>query len=109
MSLGGDMRKLLAVLLLVLAGFGQLAVAREVGVTGLAGRSWLNHLNRSFEETSMGKTGHLGPAALPGEGSRWQLGLSPGIATAVSLRGADLYRLNCQSCHGEAGLGAPPE
>lgn len=109
MSLGGDMRKLPAVLLLVLAGFGQLAGAREVGVTGLAGRSWLNHLNRSFEETSMGKTGHLGPAALPSETSRWQLGLSPGIAAEVSLHGADLYRLNCQACHGEAGLGAPPE
>lgn len=27
----------------------------------------------------------------------------------VTLRGADLYRLNCQGCHGEAGLGAPPE
>ncbi len=26
-----------------------------------------------------------------------------------TLRGADLYRLNCQGCHGEHGLGAPPE
>jgi len=110
MNLGGDMRKLPAVLLLVLAGISQSAVAREDGVSGVAGRSWLNHLNRAFEETSMGKTGHLGPAVLPdGEASRWQLGLSPGIATEVSLHGADLYRLNCQSCHGEAGLGAPPE
>ena len=25
------------------------------------------------------------------------------------MRGADLYRLNCQGCHGESGLGAPPE
>ncbi len=25
------------------------------------------------------------------------------------LRGSDLYRLNCQGCHGESGLGAPPE
>ena len=28
---------------------------------------------------------------------------------AVTLHGADLYRLNCRACHGEAGLGAPPE
>jgi mono/diheme cytochrome c family protein len=26
-----------------------------------------------------------------------------------SLTGADLYRLNCQSCHGPEGHGAPPE
>jgi mono/diheme cytochrome c family protein len=25
------------------------------------------------------------------------------------LHGADLYRLNCEGCHGESGLGAPPE
>jgi mono/diheme cytochrome c family protein len=25
------------------------------------------------------------------------------------LTGADLYRLNCQSCHGPGGVGAPPE
>jgi mono/diheme cytochrome c family protein len=38
------------------------------------------------------------------------LALSPGFAPqAVTLHGADLYRLNCQGCHGEAGLGAPPE
>ena len=105
------MRKISAILLLLVAGFGPRAGAREVAVTGVAGRSWLNHLNRAFEETSMGKTGHLGPAAaLPDEGSsRWLLGLSPGISKEVSLHGADLYRLNCQSCHGEAGLGAPPE
>ena len=27
----------------------------------------------------------------------------------VTLHGSDLYRLNCQGCHGESGLGAPPE
>jgi mono/diheme cytochrome c family protein len=26
-----------------------------------------------------------------------------------TLHGSDLYRLNCQGCHGESGLGAPPE
>ena len=26
-----------------------------------------------------------------------------------TLHGADLYRLNCQGCHGEEGLGDPPE
>jgi len=98
----------LSVLLLVVSGFGPWAGAREVAVTGVAGRSWLNQLNRDFAETSMGKTGHLGPAPAD-ESSRWQMGLTTSATDAVSLRGADLYRLNCQSCHGETGQGAPPE
>lgn len=101
------MRRLSVLLLVVVSGLGQWAGAREVAVTGVAGRSWLNQLNRDFAETSMGKTGHLGPAAE--DSSRWQMGLSTGATDAVSLRGADLYRLNCQSCHGETGQGAPPE
>ena len=28
---------------------------------------------------------------------------------SVTLTGADLYRLNCQACHGLEGRGAPPE
>ena len=28
---------------------------------------------------------------------------------SVTLHGSDLYRLNCQGCHGESGQGAPPE
>ena len=35
--------------------------SRDVPVTPVSGESWLAHLNRSFNETSMGKTGHLGP------------------------------------------------
>ncbi len=27
----------------------------------------------------------------------------------MTLHGSDLYRLNCQGCHGESGQGAPPE
>lgn len=98
----------LSMLLLVVAGFGPWAGAREVAVTGVAGRSWLNQLNRDFAETSMGKTGHLGPAPAD-ETSRWQMGLSTSATDAVTLRGADIYRLNCQGCHGETGQGAPPE
>jgi mono/diheme cytochrome c family protein len=60
----------------------------------------------------MGKTWDLGPPApMPGEeSSHWQPKLSPGFATqTVTLHGSDLYRLNCQGCHGESGNGAPPE
>ncbi len=86
--------------------------AQTVPVTVVEGESWLEHLHRAFNQTSMGKTGRLGPAApIPGEElPRWQMALSPGFAPqAVTLRGSDLYRLNCQGCHGESGLGAPPE
>jgi mono/diheme cytochrome c family protein len=85
---------------------------KDVPVTVVTGESWLNHLNRPFNETSMGKTGHLGPAPpVPGEETAgWQPGLSSSVAPqTVTLHGADLYRLNCQGCHGESGLGAPPE
>ncbi len=93
-----------------------LSVRRAVGgkdaVTTVAGESWLVHLNRSFSETSMGKTGHLGPPApAPGEDApRWQpASLSNSATPTVTLHGSDLYRLNCRGCHGESGQGAPPE
>jgi mono/diheme cytochrome c family protein len=101
--------KRVATIVLVFAGLTCFAGAREGAVSGVAGRSWLDHLTRPFEDSSMGKTGHLGPPALDGDASHWRLALSNGIAADVSVHGADLYRLNCRSCHGEAGLGAPPE
>ncbi len=85
---------------------------KEVSVTAVSGESCLAHLNRSFNETSMGKTGHLGPpAAAPDETDpRWQPSSSSGLPPqTVTLHGSDLYRLNCQGCHGESGQGAPPE
>ncbi len=83
----------------------------ELPVTPVAGASWLNHLHRAFGDTSMGKTGRLGPpAATDGTtAGGGQLGFLPVSAQATTLKGADLYRLNCQGCHGESGLGAPPE
>jgi len=85
---------------------------KDVSVTAVEGESWLRHLHRSFNDTSMGKTWELGPPPVaPGEETpRWRLELLPGYATqSVILRGSDLYRLNCQGCHGSAGNGAPPE
>ncbi|MBZ5688265.1 MAG: c-type cytochrome [Acidobacteriia bacterium] len=60
----------------------------------------------------MGKTGRLGPPTSTGdEGTTgWQL--RPAVDSTkrtVILHGADLYRLNCRGCHGEFGLGVPPE
>jgi hypothetical protein len=49
--------------------------------TAVSGESWLNHLHRTFDETSMGKTGQLGPpsAMAGGEFARWQMGLAPSL------------------------------
>jgi mono/diheme cytochrome c family protein len=91
---------------------GQTVGTKDVMVTAVEGESWLSHLHRSFGETSMGKTWDLGPPApMQGEESpHWQPKLTPGFATnIVTLHGSDLYRFNCQGCHGGSGTGAPPE
>ena len=106
------MHKLLRFLMagVFLAGCG--LPAQNPAVTDVEGESWLNHLARSFNETSMGKTGRLGPAPTATSEdstlseSELRLLLAP---NTVTLHGDDLYRLNCQGCHGESGLGAPPE
>src|SRR5579871_2555000 len=77
-------------------------------VTSVAGESWLSHLHRSFGDTSMGKTGRLGPAPSEQE-ERWPAGLLASSGQEITRRGQDLYRLNGQACHGESGLGRPPE
>lgn len=78
------------------------------GISAVSGMSWIRHLNRRFEETAMGKTGHLGPAPEQADSTdNTQLFLISN--SAARLRGADLYRLNCRGCHGDAGQGVPPE
>jgi len=91
---------------------GQTVGTKDATVTPVAGESWLKHLHRSFDVTSMGKTWDMGPSApAPGEESaHWQLELTPSFAAnTVTLHGSDLYRLNCRGCHGISGAGAPPE
>jgi mono/diheme cytochrome c family protein len=87
--------------------FGQGAVRRDTAITAVTGESWLRHLHRSFEETSMGKTFRLGPLDPATDLAAPHLRSSS--VGARTLHGSDLYRLNCQGCHGELGLGAPPE
>jgi mono/diheme cytochrome c family protein len=105
--------KIVVVMLaLVSSLFAQTARNQATKVTAVAGESWLSHLHRTFDETSMGKTGRLGPAELePQEESsaRLQPVSSRPAGQTVTLHGADLYRMNCRGCHGQAGLGAPPE
>ncbi len=113
--------KCLAITALLLTGCGSFGEANIVTndksqvqagsmnpvVTPVTGESWLTHLNRPFGETSMGKTGHLGPA--PDDKIMPHPVDVIEAPAKAALKGSDLYRLNCQGCHGESGLGAPPE
>jgi mono/diheme cytochrome c family protein len=91
-------------------------IRNTAAITAVDGESWLHHLHRSFDETSMGKTWRLGPPDLEPDQAAF-LRTSPRSDSANNhrgaqvrtLRGSDLYRMNCQGCHGESGLGAPPE
>jgi mono/diheme cytochrome c family protein len=106
------LKRLLVAFMLASSLSGQTAGTKEAQVTAVEGESWIRHLRRSFNDTSMGRTWDLGPPPpMPGEESpRWQMELSPGYATqSVTLHGSDLYRLDCQGCHGGTGSGAPPE
>jgi len=90
----------------------QTAGTPDISVTAVQGESWISHLHKPFNETSMGKTWDLGPPPPePGEiPPTWQLELTNGYASQIlTLHGSDLYRLNCRGCHGELGHGNPPE
>lgn len=99
-------------------------------VSPVSGPSSLKRLGRSIDESTLGRLGgQVAPLdtarrepmpVMPSRGDR----LANVILRLVSpsradrgaesgepfvLAGADLYRLNCQSCHGPDGLGSPPE
>ena len=83
-----------------------LLTASAFGQTPTTGPSWLEHLHRDMGETSMGRSSaQLGPS--PSQNA-YPIQVGP-LAPTVTLNGADLYRLKCQSCHGTLGEGAPPE
>ena len=99
------------VLVTMASSADQTTSGNKAGVTSVTGESWLVHLNRPLSETSMGKTGHLGPPApAPGEQATRSLPSAISVTSqSVTLHGSDLYRMNCQGCHGESGQGTPPE
>jgi len=102
------LKRLIVVLGLAATLYAQNPVQHS-SVTAVEGDSWLNHLHRSFEETAMGKTWRLGPASQIPEEAAVAAPFRASRTGTLVLHGADLYRLNCQGCHGESGLGAPPE
>ena len=85
------------------------AVAATPESTPATGPSWLAKLGRDFDKSSLGRVGALGPneqdpelqAPAP-QGGRW-------LRQGFDLRGADLFRFTCRSCHGAGGRGLPPE
>jgi mono/diheme cytochrome c family protein len=90
---------------------------REPAVTPVAGPSWLNHLGLTYRESSLGRgAATYGPPPTPptyGQPPTQQPSppSAPPLAVGrpVVLSGADLYRLNCQSCHRAEGTGSLPE
>jgi cytochrome c553 len=90
----------------------------EAGVTAVQGPSWLGQLGSSLAETSMGKMGGSGgppPSQLRsepdlvGELSEGEVEGTQLLREPFVLTGSDLYRIDCRSCHGVNGQGAPPE
>lgn len=130
---------LAAGLALVAALAGDLATGapqeKAPTITPVSGRSWLRHLNADIEATAMGQRGGISPppatarveprpfvedrsrrgffrALTDGIASlfrRGERGGSEALNEPFILTGADLYRLNCRSCHGVDGSGSPPE
>ena len=81
---------------------------QEPVVTPVAGPSWLNRLGLRYSDTSLGRSGATygpPPTQRPSPPGAARLALG----RPVELSGADLYRLNCQSCHRAEGTGTPPE
>jgi mono/diheme cytochrome c family protein len=102
-----------AILVAVATVCGAAAVAGAAGrhespITPVTGPSTLQRHGLTVEHTSMGFTERLGPGAdEPLNDDEVAPFVTP--ARAVTVSGADLYRLNCRACHRANGEGSPPE
>jgi len=109
--------------------------AGDYPISFTQGPSWLKHLGLTVSQTRMGQVGgtdsvpaathgkqQISPGAStpPGELNsimqRFLVTFRPGSKPAseildekFTVSGSDLYRWNCQACHGPAGQGATPE
>lgn len=81
-------------------------VVKGLRITPVEGDSWLRHLGIPFIASNMGRVANWGPSpsSAPSQPSSGE-----GPDGDFLLSGADLYRLNCQSCHKADGSGVPPE
>lgn len=88
-------------------GAPRTAVSADLSdVSAVAGASWVKRLGLAVEDTALGQLGGRGPAPLS---NRREPYLTTEAQQAFTLAGADLFRLNCQACHGPDGTGSPPE
>jgi mono/diheme cytochrome c family protein len=97
-------RLLAAALLLVLPA----ALAAAGGVTPPAGPSLIAKLKTGVDWTAFGRAGGTDTTAVAG-GAAETVGArttSSWLVDGFELTGADLYRMNCRSCHGPAGQGS---
>ncbi|MFQ6673766.1 MAG: c-type cytochrome [Fidelibacterota bacterium] len=91
-------------------------------VTPVTGSNWIRQIGlRNPGRSAMGKRGGKGPSPAPKKRERRiihrifslyrtnRLTVPELMNETFTLTGADLYRLNCQTCHGPDGKGAPPE
>ena len=79
-------------------------------ITPVEGPSWLKHLGLSRQKTAMGQMSNTGsPRSLAGSPAWGQSSFPETLTRPFTVTGADLYRIDCQSCHGIGGAGAPPE
>ena len=76
-------------------------------VSLVSGPSWLKHLGLTQPQTRLGQMG--GTESIPASARREPDFGPSGTSRPFVLAGADLYRLNCRSCHGADGKGSPPE
>jgi mono/diheme cytochrome c family protein len=92
----------------------------EYPIPANQGQSWLKHLGLTVSQSRMGQVG--GTVSAPANATLNSIlqrflttfRTSPEQASSIlnekfTASGADLYRWNCQSCHGADGQGAAPE
>lgn len=78
------------------------AFAASVDVTPASGPSLVSRLKTGVDWTAFGRAGESGGVGSATSGS----GPGEWLENGFSLTGADLYRLNCRSCHGPKAHGA---
>jgi mono/diheme cytochrome c family protein len=82
----------------------------DVDVTPVEGPSLLTRLRLSRQQSALGNMAAIGVRPSSDTSSAWGTSSVPeSLRRPFTLSGADLYRLNCQSCHNVEGIGLPPE
>jgi mono/diheme cytochrome c family protein len=85
-------------------------VGADYAVTPVEGPSLLTRLRLSRQQSALGNMAAIGVRPSSANSSAWGTSSVPeSLERPFTLTGADLYRLNCQSCHNVEGIGLPPE